>query len=66
MVRMVWVFLLLCVLLGCQAPPRQRITVGVRVSPPPGRRHTAAKIPIDLRIDYEWGVEPKGEPSSDD
>ncbi len=58
----------LVVLAGCEIPPRQRVSLGLRVhvpDPTSRNRHRAAKIPIDLTVDYEIGGEPQ-KPAEDD
>ncbi len=50
----------LLLLTGCESAPKQKITVGVRLSAPipiKGARHHAAKTPLDLTVEYEIGGE---------
>jgi hypothetical protein len=57
----------LLALAGCEHAPKQRVSVGLRVHvPDPAHkgRHRAAKIPIDLTVDYEIGGDQK--PPADD
>ncbi|MBP9750881.1 MAG: hypothetical protein KBC95_03470 [Candidatus Peribacteraceae bacterium] len=57
----------LLLLVGCEHAPKQRVSVGLRVhipDPTVRNRHRAAKIPLDLTVDYEIGGAPK--PAEDD
>ncbi len=59
----------LSLLTGCKSAPQQRVSVGLRVhvsDPLASNRHRAAKIPLDLMIEYEVSGQPaQPEPNSD-
>lgn len=63
------VAVILSLLAGCKSAPEQRVSVGLRVHVPDPlakNRHRAAKIPIDLTVEYTVGGQPQPKPCDDE